>query len=96
MPAMSPSALADLFEKNPTTPFKITMASGDEIVVAEPRRTLITELELYVGTGTGNRPGSSPFAQYARIVSIPNINIVQRIDSRPPPTGERRRRRSGS
>jgi len=87
---MSPSALADLFEQNPTTPFRITMASGDEIIVPEPRLTMITEIQLIIGIRT---TPNERVPQRTRFVSIPNINLVEMLDRLPSARGGRRRPR---
>jgi hypothetical protein len=75
---MSPTELADIFE-NATTPLRLTMASGDTVIVDNPKRTIIEGLTAYVGQA--DNPASR-LAQRVRWVSIPNINIVEKIDPR--------------
>lgn len=49
---MTPSEIAELFENNPTTAFRLTLSSGDVVDVDNPRRTIIESLALYVGKPT--------------------------------------------
>jgi len=74
---MSPSDLYELFEQHPNQAFRLSMASGDQIIVDNPRRTLIVSLMLYVGISDDP---DSPIAKNSKFVSIPNINIVEPID----------------
>jgi hypothetical protein len=84
---MSPTELADLFEKHPNQPFRLTLSSGDVVDVDNPARTIFQSLALYIGQSDDP---SSRFAQRVRIVSVPNITLIEPIERRP--QGRRRRR----
>lgn len=85
---MSPSELADLFQNNPTTPFRLTLASGDVVDVDNPSRTIFESLALFVGQADDPE---ARFAKRVKIVSIPNILLVERLDPRRFRGGRRRR-----
>lgn len=38
---MSPFELADLFEKKPDQPYRLTLNSGDRIIIARPRKAVV-------------------------------------------------------
>jgi hypothetical protein len=84
---MSPSELAELFEQNPDRAFRITLSSGDVVDVKNPRRTLIDNIMLYVSQSDDPR---ARVGQSTRIISIPNIAIIEPADPRKP-EGRRRR-----
>jgi hypothetical protein len=86
---MSPSEIYELFEVNPSTPFRLTLASGDTVVVDNPRHTLIEPLVLYVGQSEDARARVST---RVKMVSIPNITMIEKIDPRRP-NGRRSRTR---
>ncbi len=84
---MGPSELADLFEANPDGAFRLTLSSGDVVDVTRPRQTLVSASVVYINLY------DDPDARVAigsRIVSIPNIALVEHVDPRRP-RGLRRR-----
>jgi hypothetical protein len=83
---MSPSELADLFENHPNTPFRLTLSSGDVVDVDNPSRTIFQSLALYIGQSDDPE---SRFAKRVRVVSVPNIALVEPMERRP--RGRRRR-----
>lgn len=83
---MSPSELADLFEQNPTQPYRLILDSGDRIIVAEPRKTLVSEITLFLRASDDIEKSHGKVS----MVSIPNITMIEPID---PPTLFRSRRR---
>ena len=85
---MSPSELAELFDANPTAAFRLTLSSGDTVEVLQPARALIESSVMYVGQYDR---GNARVAKGTRIVSIPNIALVEQMDPRRP-TGSRRAR----
>jgi len=85
---MSPTGLAEIFETNPTARFRLTLSNGDVVDVDNPRRTLIELITLYVGQADDPQ---ARVAQRTKIVSIPNIALVEKVDPRSP-NGRRRRR----
>ena len=85
---MSPTELADLFENHPDTRFRLTLSSGDTVDVDNPRRTIFQSLALYIGQSDDPE---SRFAKRIRVVSVPNVALVEKIE-RHPRNGRRRRR----
>lgn len=85
---MSPSELYEIFDAHPQTPFRLTLSSGDTVIVDNPKRTLIELITLYVGQSVDPR---ASVAQRTKIVSIPNIALVEKLDSRSSSNGPRRR-----
>jgi hypothetical protein len=84
---MSPSELALLFEENPERAFRITLSSGDIVDVNNPRRTLVDKIMLYVSQSDDPR---ALVGQRTRIISIPNIAMIEPVD-RGRAQGRRRR-----
>lgn len=74
---MSPSEIYELFEENPESAFRLRLSSGDEVIVANPRRTLIENLVLHVGLADDP---DAPIATSRKYVSIPNIALIERMD----------------
>lgn len=85
---MSPSELANLFEQNPTQPYRLTLDSGDRVIVAEPRRTLTTETMLFFRAA---EEVHKPLGQ-VKMISIFSISMVEPIDRAQLPARSRRRR----
>jgi hypothetical protein len=46
---MTPAEVFTSFERHPDDAFRLRLASGDEVIVDNPRRIIIEELMLYVG-----------------------------------------------
>ena len=76
---MRPSEIADLFDSNPGAPFRLTLCGGDVVLMDNPDRTLIDSLALYVGK---SEDPASRLANRVRMISIPNIAMIERIDPR--------------
>ncbi|HEX8322738.1 MAG TPA: hypothetical protein VF595_02380 [Tepidisphaeraceae bacterium] len=85
---MSPSELADLFEKNPTQPYRLILDSGDRVIVADPRKTLVSQITLFL------RASEDVEKQLGKVsmVAIPNITMIEPIDRPQLPTRSRRRK----
>ena len=78
---MGPSELAELFDAEPNGAFRLTLSSGDVVEVIQPRQAIVEASVVFIGQF------DSPDARIAsgmRIVSIPNIALVERIDPRRP------------
>ena len=84
---MSPSELAEMFDQSPATPFRLMLASGDQVIVDNPQRTLIESIVLYVGQADDP---DARVAQRTKIVSISNITMIEKIDRRSLPNARRR------
>lgn len=85
---MSPSELADLFEKNPTQPYRLILDSGDRVIVAEPQKTFVTESILFMKAPAEM---AKPLGKVT-MVAVFSISMVEPID-RPQLPGRSRRRR---
>ena len=85
---MSPTDLDDILREDPRRRFRLTLASGDQVIIENPLRTLIIGVALYVGI---SEDPQSRIGQRLRIVSIPNISLVEEVIGRH--NGGRRRRR---
>jgi hypothetical protein len=85
---MSSSELEDYLQEHQNERLRVVMSSGDEVIIEEPQKTVIGGLSLHIqmyGNWT-RRQGPK-----VRIVSIPNINIIEPIS--PGSNGRRSRRR---
>jgi hypothetical protein len=69
---MSPSELEEYIHQDPMPTLRLTLASGDQIVIRDEDRTFISGLVLTV-------PGSASgrFVGGPRLISIPNIVLVE-------------------
>ena len=85
---MTPSELADLFESKPSAAFRLTLSSGDTVDVLRPSQTLIGNLTVFINQ---YETPDARTASGTRIVSLPNIAMVEEIDPRRP-RGRRPRR----
>ena len=79
---------AILYEE-PFRPFSVTLASGDQYVVNNRQRALITGLSLVVGL---NDDPKARTGTRLKIISIPNIVVAEHIDPRRPGNDRRRQR----
>ena len=86
---MTSDELDQIFQTYPESAFRLTLSSGDAVIVDNPRRTLIEQLALFIGVADDPE---ARVAQRIRVVSIPNIALLERIDRRGL-NGRRRRRR---
>ncbi len=85
---MGPSELAELFSEKPGATFRLTLRSGDVVTVARPGQTLVEASVVYVGQFDDP---DARVARGTRIVSIPNIALVEEVDPRRP-SGRRPRK----
>jgi hypothetical protein len=84
---MSPNDLEEVLHEEPFRPFRVTLASGDQYVVNNPRRAIMAGPALVVGLQ--DDPASRVGARL-KIISIPNIVMAEHIDPTKP-NGSRRR-----
>jgi hypothetical protein len=84
---MSPSDLEDYFEQQGDVPLKLTLSSGDQIVLERPRDSKIIGYSLVFGVPA---VVSDRAHQRLKIISLPNIASVEPVIRR---NGGRRRRR---
>ena len=82
---MSPSELELYIEQDPALPLRLTLSSGDQILVRGEDRPIVEGLVLILrGVESGR------FAQRHRLVSVPNIALVEPVQPGQRP-GRRRR-----
>jgi len=82
---MSPSDLEEQIYQEPFVPLRLTLASGDQVVLDNPHRVLMTGLALHYLLSDDP---SSRIGRQVKIISIPNIVLVE-----PVPNGRRTGRR---
>ena len=85
---MSPSDLEEILQEHFTDRLRVVMSSGDEVIIEQPQRTLIGGLSLYIQMFEDS---ASRTNRRVRVVSIPNINLIEPL--RPGQNGRRPRRR---
>lgn len=86
---MSPTDLEEILYEEPFRPFRVTLASGDQFVVNNSKRAMISGLSLVVGL---NDDPDARTGQRLKILSIPNIVMAEHLDPHKPPNGRRRRK----
>jgi 2-hydroxychromene-2-carboxylate isomerase len=84
---MGPSDLEEYFEEQGDVPLKLTLASGDQIVMERPRDSKIFGMTLVFGVGYKE---NNRISERMKIVSVPNIVSVEPV--RRHNGGSRRRR----
>jgi hypothetical protein len=84
---MSPTDLGDLFARYPDKAIKLTLTSGDSVVLPSPGNVMIDGLTLsvYNVTDPARRMGKG-----WRVISIPNIALAEPHDGAPPVPRRRR------
>ena len=85
---MSPSELEELFMENPDKPHRLTLSSGDPMVIV-PSEQVSYIHGISLGLLKYVAPGR--FMASRRLVSIPNIVVAEVVD-RPSPPPRRRRK----
>jgi len=83
---VSPSELEDFFLQEPIPHLRLTLSSGDQVIVRNEDTPFVTGFSLVLGGDRSLRrqkPG-------VRLVSIPNIVLVEAMTPRPPAGGRRR------
>jgi hypothetical protein len=85
---MSPTDLEEKLYQDPFVPFRLTLASGDQVVIDNPRHVLISNLSLHYLLA--DEP-TARVGKQVKIISIPNIVLVETIDPRRPRNGRGRR-----
>lgn len=83
---MSPSEVEEYILQDPMPTLRLTLASGDQLIIRDEDRAFVSGLALVIrGSNTGNR-----LVAQSRLVSIRNIVLVEPA-TLPPRTGRRRR-----
>lgn len=85
---MSPTDLIEILEDHPGERLRVVMASGDQVIIENPLRAVVSGMSLYIQMYDDS---SERMSAQARIVSIPNITLIEPV--RRPPNGRTPRRR---
>jgi hypothetical protein len=85
---MSPSELEEYLQREPLRSVRLTLSSGDQVVVNPGDEWLVTGLALVLR----GEPETGRVTAGARLVSVPNVVLVEPLDSRPSHGGRRKRR----
>jgi len=84
---MSPSDLEQFIERTPVPTLRLTLSSGDQLIIGEDDRPFLEGLTLVLRGQSADDRTVGP----SRLVSVPNIVLVEPMPRRP---GTTRRRRS--
>jgi hypothetical protein len=85
---MSPDEIDQYLLQVPMPPLRLTLASGDQIVLRQEDYPFTSGLTLVIrGSPNGDR-----MVDHSRLVSIPNIVLVEPLGSLPPNPSRRRRK----
>ena len=87
---MSPSDLIEILEQHPAERLRVVMASGQDVIIHNPLRAVVNGLSLYIQIYGDEDSRVRP---QARIVSIPNITMIEPFRGGPPNGRVPRRRR---
>jgi hypothetical protein len=82
---MSPSDIEEYIELRPMPSLRLTLSSGDQIVITDEDDPKLLGLSLVLRSRAGNRQLTP------RLVSVPNIVLVEPVEYRRPGTARRRR-----
>lgn len=85
---MSPDQLEDFIIKEPFVPLRLTLASGDVVHLDVLERIWIVGMHLYYLISDDPR---ARIGKKIKIISIPNITLVEPVDSPQRRNGRRRR-----
>ena len=85
---MSPAEIEQYLRMEPMPSLRLTLASGDQIVITSDDEPFVSSLALVLR----GDPRSKDVTADSRLVSIPNIVLAEPVATRP--TSGRRRRRS--
>jgi hypothetical protein len=86
---MSPSEIEQYLLMEPMPTLRLTLASGDQIIVREEDEPFVSDLSLVLRGERSTRDMTSG----SRLVSIPNICLAEPVDPRRPTGGRHRRLR---
>jgi hypothetical protein len=84
---MSPSDLEETIYGEPFVPVRLTLASGDQVIIDNPRRAVISGLTL--AYSLADDPASR-IGKQLKLISIPNIVLVEPVNPRHRRNGRRR------
>jgi len=87
---MSTTEIEEIVFAEPFRPIRLTMSSGDEFIIPNRHRVMISGLSLVLGLNDDPKARSGT---RLKLISIPNITVAEQLDSNPPEGGRRRRKR---
>lgn len=87
--AMSLDEIDLQIEGEPFRPFRVTLASGDQLVINNRHRVFTSGLTLVAGLADdpNDRRGKQ-----LKLISIPNSVMIEHVDGNRPPAQRRRRK----
>jgi hypothetical protein len=85
---MSTTEIEEIVFADPFRPFRVTMSSGDEFIIPNRHRVMISGLSLVIGL---NEDPNARSGTRLKLISIPNITVAEQLDGLPP-AGRRRRK----
>jgi len=85
---MSPSEFEERLYEEPFTPLRVTLVSGDQVIVDNPRRAVIAGLSLVYAISDN---AAARVGKRLKIMSIPNIVLLETIHPGDRRNGRRRR-----
>ena len=74
--AMSPSELEEQIYQDPFIPLRLTLASGDQIIIEDSRRVLMVGLAIYYSI---TDDPESRIGKRVKIISVPNIVLAEPV-----------------
>lgn len=86
--SMAPSDIEIFLDSNPSGPYRITLSSGDQIVIDGRNNILLAGGVLAMAVVDDPNLRSEKRLQ---MVSVPSIVLFERLNRRPPTRGRRRR-----
>jgi hypothetical protein len=86
---MSTSDLEEIVYADPFRAFRVKLSSGDQYVVPNRNRVMISGPSLVIGLNDDPKARSGT---RLKLLSIPNIMVAEQLDDVPPNGGRRRRK----
>jgi hypothetical protein len=83
---MGPGEIEELLLEEPFVPIRLTLASGDIVLIEYREQAAIVGLTLFLSAGRAPGVGRSLMR---RLVSVPNICLAERVHRLPPARGRR-------
>lgn len=85
---MSPSDLEEYLKREPLRPVRLTLSSGDQVVIKPGDKWVVEGLALALTAETT----LTRVTTGVKLVSVPNVVLVEPLDNRPPDRSRRGRR----
>ena len=85
--SVSPSDLEQYIDQKPVPTLRLTLSSGDQLIVGDDDKPFLEGLTLVLRGRSVNERTTGP----SRLVSVPNIVLVEPVPRRPDPARRRSR-----